>query len=219
MDNFPALMGQTYISAAIGNIVAQLTVRGVNGTPNPVDYTDIVLSALQTGTVFISNPIGYEILRRNSKSFREKLEDENASKLSVWIEGGILGAAVVAAVNYPISTIQKKRRGEKQQFTFKGLAGHFADQLGSSIGFAMTNDTLNRVIPSSKNSLVNWVRGSLQANVSKFGGKCCALPVHYLRHGTTPQEMVSACIKGAAGVIITRDTAAQLRNVLGFMVQ
>lgn len=219
MDKFPSLMGQTYISAAIGNIVAQLTVRGVNGSPTPVDYTDMILSALQTGTVFISNPIGYEILRRNNEDFKKKLEDENASKLSVWIEGGILGAAVVATVNYPISTIQKKRRGENPRFSFKGMAGHFADQLGSSIGFAMTNDTLNKYVPSSKNSLVNWVRGSLQANISKFGGKCCALPVHYLRHGTTPKEMISACIKGAAGVIITRDAAAQLKNVLGFMIQ
>lgn len=219
MSNFPALMGQTYISAALGNMFAQFTVRGYTGNSSPLDYTDIVLSALQTGTVFISNPTGYEILRRKSATFRKKLEDDSSSKITVWIEGGILGAAVVATVNYPISVYQKKRRGEKVQFSFKGMAGHFADQLGSSIGFAVTNDTLNKFVPNSNNSLVNWIRGSVQANVSKFGGKCCALPVHYLRHGTTAKEMIDNCLKGAASVIITRDAAAQLKNVLGFMIK
>lgn len=219
MDPFSAAMGQTYISATLGNLLAQFTVRGLNGTSGQVDFVDKLLSAMQTGTVFISNPIAYEILKRNSKDFKRKLEDPNSSKLSIWIEGGILGATVVATLNYPISIIQKRYRGENPKVSLSGLAGHFADQLGVSIGFQMTNDTLTKYIPSSKNSLINWIRGGIQANVAKYGGKCCSMPIHYLRHGTTPQEITNACIQGASGVIITRDAAAHFRNVFGFMLE
>ncbi|KAK8893562.1 hypothetical protein M9Y10_021985 [Tritrichomonas musculus] len=219
MCDFCKSMEQTYIAATLGNMVASAATRGLNGASGSIDFTDTLLSGLQTGTAFIAYPVACQYLKKTSKDFKKNFEDPNGHKLLVYIEAGALGAGICTLLNYPISTIQKNRKGAKQSFSPKGFAGFYADQVGSSIGFAATNGTLQSIIPVPKNSVLAYVRNHFCVNVANIGGKCLAFPIHHLRHGSTLTGMIGGYIPSIPGVIITGDATNHFKNVLGFMVQ
>lgn len=219
MCNFCRSMGQTYIAATLGNMVASAATRGLNGASGPIDFTDTLLSGLQTGTGFIAYPVACQYLKKTSKDFKKNFEDPNGHKVLVYLEAGALGAGVCTLLNYPLSTIQKNRKGAKQSFSLKGFGGFYLDQVGSSIGFASTNGTLQSLIPIPKNSVLAWARSHLCVNISNIGGKCCAYPIHHLRHGSTLRGMVGAYIPTIPAVVVTGDATNHFKNVLGFMVQ
>ena len=219
MSNFAAEMRQTFVAATLGNMVAQAATRGLNGSTGPIDLPDTLLSGLQTGTAFIAYPVACNFLKNHCQQFKKNYEDPKGCKPLVYIQGGMLGAGICTLLNYPIQTIQKNRKGQKQSISLQGAAGYYADQVGSSVGFAATNGTLLQVLPVPKNTLANWGLGHIRVNIANIGGKCLAYPIHHLRHGSTLTGMISGYLQGAPGVVITGDATNHFKNVLGFMVQ
>ena len=221
-DKFAASMYQTYVSATLGSIVSQAAMRGVNGAAGPIDWHDSLLSGMMTGTAFIAYPVACDILKKKCASFKRAFEDPKACKIPVYIEGGMLGAAIVTVMNYPLSVLQQKHRakgGEAPGFSPKGFAGFYIDQVGSSIGFAATMGTLAPRIPIPKNSLLAWARQHALVNISNVGAKCTAFPIHFLRHGSTLTGMVGGYLKGVPGVVICGDATNHFKGVFGFMLQ
>ncbi|OHT09689.1 hypothetical protein TRFO_21306 [Tritrichomonas foetus] len=220
MSNFAASMEQTFIGATLGSMVSQAAVRGLNGASGSLDFVDTLLGGLQTGTAFIAYPVACDYLKKHCPQFRKNFEDPKGCKIAVYVQGGMLGAGICTLMNYPLSTIQKNRKGaEKTPISLKGAVGFYVDQVGSSVGFAATMGTLNPIVPTSKNSVLAWARQHLLVNVSNVGGKCVAFPIHYLRHGSSLTGMIGHYLQGVPGVIITGDATAHFKNVLGFMVQ
>ena len=220
MSKFVASMQHTFISATLGSMVSQAAVRGLKSSQGSFDFVDTLLGGLQTGTAFVAYPIACEVLRNQSSQFRKAFEDKKANKAIVYIEGGMLGAGICTLVNYPISTIQNNRKSStKKPINLKGFAGFYADQVGSSVGFAATNGTLNQLVPQYSNSVVNWLRGHAIINIANIGGKCLAWPIHYVRHGSSLTGMIGHYLTGVPGVVITGDATAHFKNVFGFMVQ
>ena len=82
-DKFAASMYQTYVSATLGSLVSQATMRGVTGASGPIDFQDSLYSGLMTGTAFIAYPVACDILKKKSASFKRSFEDPKACKAPV----------------------------------------------------------------------------------------------------------------------------------------
>lgn len=220
-DKFAASMYQTYVSATLGSMVSQAAMRGINGA-TPIDWKDTLLSGMMTGTAFIAYPVACNFLKKNCPDFKQKFEDPKACKLTVYLRGGMVGAAICTALNYPLTVAKQchaAKDGKGPKITLKGAAGFYADQVGSSIGFATTMGTLAPKVPIPKNSFLAWARQHALVNISNVGGKCFAFPIHYLRHGSTLTGMVGGYLKGMGGVVICGDATNHFKNVFQFMLQ
>jgi hypothetical protein len=197
--NFHAAQIQTYISAALGNVISQAVTRGIKGAAAPINFTEAFLIGGQVGTAFIAYPVAVHILKNSSAAFKKVAEDPKACLAEVWIKGGLLGAGIVTAVNYPLGLIAAAHRakgGPSPGFSLHGLAGAYIDQVGKSIGFAATSSVLFSALPQSKNSLVSWARTNAIVNIATLGGRILAYPILALRHGTTLGSLFAESIHG-----------------------
>ena len=219
-SNFGASMAQTYIGATLGNMVSQVTMRGIRGGEGPVNWTDTALNGLQVGTAFIAYPVACRILSNVCPRFKENMTNPNGNKLMVYTLGGAGAAAILTVVNLPLS---------RMAISLKTKACHhpkprdfvktFFDNVGSSIGFAATMGTIAPHVPIPKDSLGQWARTHLLVNVSNIGGKVFAYPIHHLRHGSTLSGMVGGYIQNMGGVVITGDATNHFKNVLQFLLE
>jgi hypothetical protein len=215
-------MVQTYISAALGNVVSQAATRGISGAPDPLDFTGAFLIGGQVGTAFIAYPVAVHILKNRCAAFKKIAEDPKAPQAQVWIKGGLLGAAIVTASNYPLGLAYAAHRakgGKSPSFSVKDALGFYVDQIGKSVGFAAASATLFKTLPSTSNSLVNWAKINAIVNVSTLAGRLLAYPVLSLRHGTTLSSIFAESIHSLPGMVITGDATNSFKGVLGFIVQ
>lgn len=212
-------MVQTYISATLGNMVAQSVMRGLNVNDKPLDLADSVLSGMQVGTAFIAYPVSVQLLKDVCPAFKKNAEDPNGNKWITYTLGGAGGAAIVTLLNYPISRFQMARRTGTCPIKnpIKEMASMYIDQVGSSIGFAATMGTVAPLIPIPKDSLGSWARNSGLVQISNIGGKVFAYPIHKIRHGSSLCGMIGGYLKGALGVCVTGDSTAHFKNVLAFI--
>lgn len=212
-------MVHTYISATLGNMVAQSVMRGLGTTEAPLDFCDSALSGMQVGTAFIAYPVSVQLLKDISPKFKKNAEDPNGNKWITYTLGGAGGAAIVTLLNYPISRIQVTRKTGKCPIKnpLKEMASMYVDQIGSSIGFAATMGTVAPLIPIPKDSLGSWARNSGLVQIANIGGKCFAYPIHKIRHGSTLCGMISGYLKGSLGVMVTGDSTMHFKNVLSFI--
>lgn len=221
-NKFAASMAQTYVGATLGSIVSQVAMRGISGASTPFDFKTSLLGGLQTGTAFIAYPVACDILAKNSKAFKNRKEDPNANQLPIYIQGGMLGAAIITTINYPLSCILKGYQAPDKKGPnpdLKGALSFYVDQVGSSIGFATTMNTLAPKVPIPSNSLLAWARQHALVNISNVGGKVFAFPIHKIRHGSTLTGMVTGYLKGMGGVVICGDATVHFKNVLGFLIE
>ena len=217
-NKFAASMAQTYVSAALGSVVSQVATRGLKTESTPFSFKNAVIPSMMTGTAFIAYPVACQILKQNCPTFKKNFEDPKGNKALVYIEGGALGAAIVTAMNYPLSVIQQKKSC-KEACSPKNILGFYVDQIGSSIGFAATTGTISPLIPVPKNTLLSYARNHAIVHIANIGGKLLSAPIHYVRHGTKLSSMIGGYVKGMIGVDITGDATNHFKNVLGFMVQ
>ena len=217
--SFTRSMAQTYVSATLGNMVSQLVMRGYYGGAGKVDMGNVFLVGLQVGTSFIAYPVAIQILRNKCKKFRDNMDDPKGNKLLTYAAGGATAALIVTAVNYPISRIQMAYNNKKVENFCKEFFGFYADQIGSSIGFAATMGTVAPLVPSCKDSLSSWARNLLLVNVSNVGGSLFAWPIRFLRHNASLPSMVLGNIRNIPGVMFTGDSSAQYRVITGFINQ
>ncbi|EAY02077.1 hypothetical protein TVAG_485120 [Trichomonas vaginalis G3] len=218
-SKFCKSMIQTYVSAALGSVVSNAVVRGISGAQTPIDWAGVAIGGLQTGTAFISYPVALKILSDHCESFKKDLESPNGNKAKVYILGGALGAAIIAVVNFPLSKLNQARQGKCEKkgccacnFA-KGMAGTFVDQLGASIGFAATNNTLGPMIPVPHNSFLAYLRANSLVQISNVGGKLLSYPILAYRHGATLPGLLGGYFRTAHGPWITGDACNFFKGV------
>jgi hypothetical protein len=210
-----------YVSATLGNVAAQVAMRGVRGAAGPIDWGEAFLGGLQVGTAFIAYPVAVQLLKNNCPTFKKTFDDPKACKAPIYIQGGILGAGIVTALNYPLSVILGKYRAAGKpapDFSLAKAAGFYIDQVGSSIGFAATMGTLAPKIPVPKNSLLGWARQSALVNISNIGGRITAWPIHALRHGSTLSGMVLGYLPAVPSVVVCGDATFHFKGILSFLL-
>ena len=215
--SFTRSMAQTYVSATIGNMVSQLAMRGYYGGAGKADMGNVFFIGLQVGTSFIAYPVAIQILRNKCKKFRDNMDDPNGSKLITYAAGGATAALIVTAVNYPISRIQMAYNKKKVEHFFRDFAGFYADQIGSSIGFAATMGTVAPLIPSVNDSLSKWARSNLLVNIANIGASVFAWPIRYIRRGASLPAMIRGNIASIPGFAITGDYTNQVKIITSFL--
>jgi hypothetical protein len=197
-------------------------MRGIHGAASGIDWGDAFLGGLQVGTAFIAYPVAVQFLKNNSTKFKKTLEDPNACKAPIYIQGGIVGAGIVTALNYPLSIILGKYRAAGKpapDFSLSKAAGFYIDQVGSSIGFAATMGTIAPKVPIPKNSFLAWARGAALVNISNIGGKIAAWPIHALRHRSTLSGMVLGYLPAVPAIIVCGDATNHFKGVLSFLLE
>jgi hypothetical protein len=220
--NFTSSMVQTYISAVLGSVVSQTVIRGVNGAPDRLDFIASFLIAGQVGTTFIAYPVAVRILKSQSTAFKNLAEDPNACQAQVWVKGGMLGAGIVTAVNYPLGLAFAAYWPNEESHpssSVKEAAGAYLDQIGRSIGFAAVSSTLHKSLPATSNSLGSWVKNHAVVNLATLAGRLLAFPVLSVRHETTLGSIFAEGIQRLPGMVVTRDAMNQFKGIFGFLVQ
>lgn len=212
-------MAQTYIAATFGSMVSQLAMRGILGGAGRADMTNTILSGLQVGTNFVAYPIAIQLLRKHSQKFRENMDDPHGKKFVTYLAGGAVAAGIVTAVNYPLTKIMAWHNHQKADKHTPSIFGFYADQIGSSIGFAATMGTLSPIVPVYHDSLSTWIRTNLLVNASNIGGKLFSYPIHHLRYGTTLSSMITGYMKAIPAVIITGDATNQIKDTIAFIAE
>ena len=138
----------------------------------------------------------------------------------VYTLGGVGAAAILTAVNLPISKMAASLKTKTCQAPkASDFVSTFVDSVGSSIGFAATMGTLAPLVPVPKDSLGQWGRANFLVNVSNIGGKVFSYPIHSLRYGSTLTGMVGGYIQNMGGVVITGDATNHFKNLLQFLIQ
>lgn len=99
------------------------------------------------------------------------------------------------------------------------MAGAWVDQLGASIGFAATNNTLGPKWAIPKNSLLAYLRANTLVQVSNIGGKILSYPIHKVRHGASLPGMLTSYLKGAHGPWVTGDACLFFKGVFNYMLE
>jgi hypothetical protein len=126
--------------------------------------------------------------------------------------------AVHCLVNVGLGQYRPKG-GKAPGCTLKAAAGFYAEQIGSSIGFAATIGTLTPRIPTASNSLLAWARQNALVNIANIGGKVLSWPAQAIRNGATLTGLVGGYLKFIPGVIATGDATNHFKGVFAFLLQ
>ncbi|KAH0791591.1 hypothetical protein GPJ56_004438 [Histomonas meleagridis] len=194
-----------YVGATIGGILSDSILRGLGPTDTPIDFKHSFLSAMKTGTTLSSFPLSTHFLSEISPKYKSfSTSDKIIDKILYFTIGGAGAAGIYAVINYPIISLQE---GKKQNFNelLKGISKTYTDRLGASIGFSATMETLQKTVPYSTNSAVNWIRNLTIVHLSNIAGKTLAYPIHHLKYGTPFSKMVKSYLDVAFPMTIHCD--------------
>ena len=220
------------ITGTIGGGIASCMTAGIQGSGLPMDFVDIVLNGIPVGAQMSSFPLAVRILSLASPKYRDISKNRDKEQVKFYVFGGIGAAAIYTALNYPATVISFNRKIKKQQnksqnmnsqnklknLSMKGYFNAYLDRLGISIGFPWAMNTLQNLVPHSRNSLIEWGRGHLLVCGSNVSARFCAFPIHRLKNGSSLKMMLTKYLKNTPNVMLTGDCVAAVRSPFKFML-
>lgn len=205
------------MSSAFGGLLSSSVVCGLRG--EKLNVPDAFIQSMKSATTLTSFPVAVHFLRKASPRYRA-LDDRGATDVRQQVLASAIGGAfatiMYTAVNYPLSKLQDKMRHGTDVDMSKvprEMLKTFTDRFGASVGFSVTMNTLQQIVPHFQNSLIDELRGLAIVHVSGLNGKLLAFPVHKLKYGTTLPQMLVPFFK------VAMNTAIQCESIGFFKKQ
>ena len=196
----------SYVSSAFGGLLSASVVCGIKG--EKFNFPNAFIHSMKSATTLTSFPVAVYFLKRASPRYRA-LEESSLSDIKKQILtstiGGAFATIMYTAINYPLTKLQDKLNNNRDIDISKvprEMVKTFTDRLGASIGFSVTMNTLQQIVPHFKNSLIDEIRGITIVHISGLNGKLLSYPIHKLKYGTTLSQMVKPFIKMALNTTI-----------------
>ncbi|KAH0788723.1 hypothetical protein GPJ56_007405 [Histomonas meleagridis] len=205
-------MAKTYISSSLAGAITNDFVNGISQSPKPFDIKNSIYEGLQVGTNFVAYPIAEKVLHRSSKKYRKS---KNKNKVFMYTANALVTSAIVASVNYPIVVMQKSHNKEPYNISLKDFGIYFVDQILPNIGFPVANDYLEKVVPNSTNTMIQYLRNSGIAAIASLSGSVANLPLSMIKDHATISGTISDWFKSIGGITFTNDSFAHFSKVFG----